>query len=159
MEFFREQGYIVGSVERRKRFPARGKQRCRACGAVPMVDISHDLWNVFDLIAINPLTPVGRVLVQTTSASNHASRRTKILTSPEAKFCLQSGMSICIQSWVKKNNRWQSREEWLTLDQFSDSLPATVPEFYEAQRKAKLPDLPPGADIFPSPVLDEGSPF
>jgi len=160
MECFRERGYIVGSVERRKRFPARGKQRCKLCGAVPMVDISHDLWNVFDLIACRPnLDRAAIVLVQSTSSSNHATRRTKILTSAEAKFWIMSGGFICLQSWKKVSNRWQSQDEWLTLNQFPRSLPETVEEFYEAQRKAKLPDLPPGTDIFPNPIRDEEIPF
>lgn len=157
MERFRAQGYIVGSVERRKRFPARGKQRCMSCGAVPMVDIAHDLWNVFDLIACRPGFRI--VLVQSTSSSNHATRRTKILTSAEAKFWLMSGGLICLQSWKKVWNRWQAQDEWLTLDQFPRSLPETVEEFYEEQRKAKLPDLPPGTQLFYSPIKDEEIPF
>jgi hypothetical protein len=138
MQEFRERGYIVGSVERRKRFPARGKPRCRACGAVPMVDISSDLWNCFDLIACAPMSNI--FLIQVTSASNHAARRNKILASPEAKFFVmsQSG-TICIQSWQKKNNRWQSRDEFITLDQFPRSLPETVEQFYDEQRIKKLP--------------------
>lgn len=161
MEAFRERGYIVGSVERRKRFPARGKARCKACGAVPMVDIAHDLFNVFDLIAFKPTSGnfVSKIFIQTTSAANHATRRTKILTSPEAKFWLMAGGAICIQSWAKKNNRWQARDEWLSLDQFPRSLPATVFDFYEDQRRSKLPALPPGSTLLSEGIKDAEIPF
>lgn len=161
IEHFKSHGYIVGSVERRKRFPAKGKPPCRACGSLPMIDISHDLWNVFDLIAVRPVDGKlpARVLIQTTSASNHATRRTKILTSPEARFCLMAGISLCIESWRKVKNRWQPTDEWLTLDQFPRSLPATVPDFYEEQKRAKMPDFPPGVPMFSSPILDEECPF
>lgn len=158
MEYFRERGYVVGSVERRKRFPARGKPRCKACGSVPMVDIAHDLWNVFDVVACCPnLDEI--VLIQSTSSANHATRRTKILTSAEAKFWLMSGGRICLQSWAKKSNRWQAKDEWISLDQFPRSLPETVEGFYEEQRKAKLPDLPPGTEMFHAPIRDADIPF
>src|SRR5580658_8209814 len=90
----RDRGYLTGSVERRKRFPSRGKTACSACGALPMIDIASDLFNVFDLIGFRP--GYGHlddevVLVQVTSASNHADRRNKILASAEAKLCLLSG--------------------------------------------------------------------
>lgn len=158
MENFRERGYIVGSVERRKRFPARGKQRCKACGAVPMVDIAHDLFNVFDLIAFKPPTEEyfdAIVLVQSTSSANHGARRTKILTSPEAKFWLESGGMICLQSWSKVKNRWQARDEWIKQDMFPRSLPATIPDFYEDQRRSKLPDVPPGSTLLREGIKDE----
>lgn len=161
MQEFRERGYIVGSVERRKRFPARGKPKCRACGSQPMVDISHDLWNVFDLIACRPKVdkPGVVVLVQSTSTSNHATRRTKILTSSEARFWLLSGGRICIQSWRKVSNRWQASDEWIGLEQFPRSMPATVEQFYEQQRKSKLSDYPPEATLLREPITDESIPF
>lgn len=158
MKDLRDRGYLVGSVERRKRFPAHGKPPCRACGHVSMVDIASDLWNVFDMIAVRPSSVTGRtaiVFVQTTSSANHAARRNKILASAEAKFCLLSGAHILIQSWRKKDNRWQAADEWLELSQFEDDLPKTPAELYEAQRKAKLPALPPGATLPLSPMLKD----
>lgn len=152
MRDLRERGYLVGSVERRKRFPAKSKSPCRACGHVLMVDIAHDLWNVFDLVAIRPLHicpgKLAVVFVQTTSASNHAARRNKIIASAEARFCLLAGAMILIQSWRKKDNRWQATDEWITLDQFVEGLPETPSVLYEQQERAKLPDLPPGTTLF-----------
>ena len=161
----RSKGYLTGSVERRKSFPARGKPACRACGAMPMIDIASDLWNVFDLIALKPQEhdpwakkPV--VFVQVTSASNHADRRNKIIASNEAKLCLLSGASILIQSWRKKENRWQSHDEWITVDQFVFGLADTAQQFYEDERRRKRPDLPPGSTLPLSEDLkDENMPF
>lgn len=117
---------------------------------MPLINISVDLWNVFDLVAIKQ----GVVFVQVTSAANHSTRRKKILASPEAKLCLLHDCCILIQSWRKKDNRWQSADEWITLDQFVDGLPDTVEKFYEEERRKKLPDLPPGTQFEFSPVKD-----
>lgn len=131
MQLLRDRGYVVGSVERRKRFPARGSRPCKTCGQNRMLDIAHDLFNVFDLICLRPGAAHSQstVFVQTTSSSNHATRRTKILTSFEAKCALMAGDSILIQSWRKVGNRWQSQDEWITLDMFLRSLPDTVKDF------------------------------
>jgi len=158
----RQRGYLTGSVERRKRFPAHGKPPCRACGHVPMVDIASDLWNVFDLIAIKPAAikdVLSTVFVQVTSSTNHATRRNKIVASSEARLCLLSGARILIQSWRKKENRWQFQDEWISLDQFVDGLPNTAEQFYESERKRKQPDLPPGSTLPLSPLADEDIPF
>jgi hypothetical protein len=160
-KLLRQRGYLTGSVERRKRFPARGKPACKACGAMPMIDIASDLWNVFDLIAVKPLyyhgtsrLMNGTVFVQVTSASNHADRRNKIIASNEAKLCLKAGAQILIESWRKNGNRWEARDEWISLDQFAVGLADTAEQFYEdaarlklLDRKQKLPALPPGTTL------------
>lgn len=150
----RSKGYLTASVERRKRFPQRGTAPCKACGAVKMLDIAADLWNVFDLIAVKPGGRGLTIFVQVTSASNHAARRNKIIASPEAKLCILSGCSILIQSWRKKDNRWKPLDEWISRDQFVSGLPETVEQFYEDQarlnlldRKKRLPTLPPGSTL------------
>lgn len=170
----RQRGYLTGSVERRKRFPAHGKPPCKTCGAKPMIDIASDLWNVFDLIAVRPVVPLatslclpmGTVFVQVTSSAHHATRRNKILASAEARLCLLSGARILIQSWRKKENRWQSADEWISLDQFVVGLPDTVEQFYVDQarlnlldRKKKLPDLPPGSTLAFDPDCAKDLPF
>lgn len=162
-----ERGYLVGTVEGKKKFPAKGKLACRACGHVPLIEISVDLWNVFDIIAINPeiaLTEESAVvLVQTTTRPNHAARRNKILSSMEAKLVLLAGVHILIQSWRQKavGGRWQLFEEWITLDQFKQAphYPSTVREFMEIKRKEKAPDLPPGTAFNFTPILDADVPF
>jgi hypothetical protein len=156
-------GYLVGTVEGKKRFPDRKKHACRACGHVPMIEISVDLWSVFDIVAIHPRTharaffresglsvdPV--VFVQTTSRANHSTRRNKILGSMEAKLVLLSGARILLQSWSQDyaGGRWEVRDEWITLDQFKDAhfYPNTVAGLVEIRRKEKKPLLPAGSTL------------
>jgi len=160
MDHWRDQGYLVASVEHRKRFPARGKPKCRTCGHMPMIDIAVDLWNCFDLFALRT-TPPDIVLLQVTSHSNHATRREKILSSGEAYLCKLAGIRILVESWKKVGNRWQLRDEELTFDQFSVELPVNAADLYEMQRRAKLPELPAGATLFQKPefIREEDSPF
>lgn len=161
-ELLKKRGYLVASVERRKRFPAPGKPPCRACGAVPMIDIASDLWNVFDLIAIRPssqfvadqwghggadISVLDTTFVQVTDRTSHSKRRNKIIASPEAKLCLLAGARILIQSWRKVQNRWMSHDEWISRDQFVVGLPETVEQHYEDLRRQKRPDLPPGSTL------------
>jgi hypothetical protein len=175
MDSLRDRGYLVGSVERRKKFPDKKKHKCNACGNIPMVEISSDLWEIFDLIAIHPLetrqvgstcyrhkSPI--VFVQTTDRSNHSHRRNKILGSMEAKLVLLSGAKILVQSWSQEaghGSRWQCFDEWITLDMYKEAphYPNTVAELMEIKRKAKLPDLPPGTELFYSAIKDEEIPF
>jgi hypothetical protein len=173
-------GYLVGSVERRKKFPDRKKSPCKACGHQAMIEISSDLWEVFDIIAVNPaqrqlwvddsyghgggnvLVP-DIVFVQTTSRNNHSTRRNKILASMEAKLVLMSGARILIQSWKQdaETRRWQPADEWITLDQFKQAphYPNTVAELLEIRRREKRPDLPPGTTLKFNPINDSEVPF
>ena len=151
MARWRAQGYLVASVERRKSFPAQGKGKCAQCGRLFMIDISVDLWNVFDLLLIRPIWQGGIanvVLLQVTSASHHSTRRNKILACGEAKLLSVAGIRVGIESWKKKVNRWQPTDEWFHIDDFEVELPTTAAALYEMQRKAKLPDLPAGTTLF-----------
>jgi hypothetical protein len=146
-------GYLVGTVEGKKRFPDRKKHACRACGHVPMIEISVDLWSVFDIVAICPesglaVDPI--VFVQTTSRANHSTRRNKILGSMEAKLVLLSGARILLQSWAQDDRgRWHPFDEWITLKEFESAhfYPNTVAELLEIRRKEKKPDLPAGSTL------------
>jgi hypothetical protein len=158
-------GYLVGSVERRKKFPDRKKGICRACGHQPMIEISSDLWEIFDIVAIRPgpqglISPA--IFVQTTSRGNHSTRRNKILASMEAKLVLLSSAQILIQSWRQEKPRakWIAFDEWITLDKFKQApnYPNTVAELVEIKRKAKKDDLPPGTTL-PLSVDYEDLPF
>lgn len=147
-------GFLVGTVEKKKKFPDRKKSPCKACGHQPMIEISSDLWEVFDIVAIHPgmIGPVTMIVfVQTTSRTNHSTRRNKILASMEAKLVLMSGARILIQSWRQENgsNRWQFFDEWITPDQYKQAphYPNTVAELVEIRRKEKKSDLPPGTTL------------
>jgi len=147
-------GYLVGTVEKKKKFPDRKKGPCRACGHQPMIEINSDLWEVFDIVALLPATRHHRpdtIFVQTTTRSNHASRRNKILGSMEAKLVLLSDCRILIQSWdhAEEGARWHAKDEWITLEHFKEAFhyPNTIAELVEIKRKAKQPDLPPGSTL------------
>ncbi len=150
-----ERGYLVGSVERRKKFPDRKKVPCRVCGHIPMIEISVDLWSVFDIVAIRPgplvtLADPLVIFVQTTSRTNHSTRRNKILGSMEAKLVLLSGARILLQSWGQnEKGRWEVRDDWIMMKDFESThhYPETVAELMEIRRKEKKPDLPKGSTL------------
>ncbi len=172
-------GYLVGSVERRKKFPDRKKHPCKACGNVPMIEISSDLWEVFDIVAVRPgqtefiadqwghggadVPKVDVIFVQTTSRNNHSTRRNKILASMEAKIVLLSGARILLQSWrqAEEFSKWQCVDEWITLDMYAQAphYPNTVAELQEIKRKAKSPDYPPGTELKYNAIEDSELPF
>lgn len=166
-----KRGFLVGSVERRKKFPDRKKGPCRACGHQPMIEISSDLWEIFDIVALRPLLwprqgdpPDGHtVFVQTTSRANHSTRRNKILASMEAKLVLLSGARILIQSWRQEtgSKKWQAYDEWITIEMYAQAphYPNTVAELQEIKRKEKRPDLPPGTTIPFGEIKDAEIPF
>jgi hypothetical protein len=89
---------------------------------VPVANIRRDLFGMFDLLAVRPDVP-GVVGIQTTSASNHAARRTKLLASPILKPWLMAANGAEIWSWDQHNGRWEVRREALTLD---DALEVTA---------------------------------
>ena len=171
-------GYLVGTVEKKKKFPDRKKSPCRACNHQPMIEISSDLWEVFDIVAVKPLMPYKPrslgitsticgpdiVFVQTTSRNNHSTRRNKILASMEAKLVLLSGARILIQSWRQPDGArtaWQSYDEWITLEMYDQAphYPNTVAELVEIKRKEKKPDLPKGSTLALSTVEFDEIPF
>lgn len=148
-DYLTAQGYLVGTVESKKSFPDRKKGPCRSCGHQPLISVSVDLFNVFDVIALHPngLLPV--IFVQTTSRANHSTRRNKILSSMEAKLVLLSGCGILLQSWAKTDGRWQPKDEWITTEDYKSALhyPSDVPGLLEIKRRAKKPDLPAGSTL------------
>ncbi|MFD2175670.1 hypothetical protein [Rhodobacter lacus] len=87
----------------------------------PHIRIRQDLFGFADLLAIKPgVTPL---LVQTTSGSGTAARRTKILAEPRAETALQSGFEIVVHGWRKlktKGNRWCAKVEPVTLEDFAN---------------------------------------
>ncbi len=91
------------------------------------VKIRQDLFGFADVIAFRPGQP-GSVLVQTTSGSNVAARRDKILALPVARDWLRAGNWIRLDGWAKRGARgkrkvWTLRKEYLALDQFKEETP------------------------------------
>jgi hypothetical protein len=100
LKFLREQGYHAAIVEKFNQF-AR---------------IRQDVFKFGDLLAMHP--EHGIVLVQTTSGSNMAARRTKIAENPLAPAWKAAGGKILLHGWSKQGARgkrktWQVREESL----------------------------------------------
>ena len=96
MELLRDDGYLVAVTEHWNGF----------------AHIKQDLWGFCDLLAVRR----GEVLaVQVTSASNHASRRTKIAENPVVGRVREAGIRIEIHSWDKSpSGKWRVRREDLS---------------------------------------------
>lgn len=157
-----EEGWLVASVERQKKFPKRNKDKtkippCAVCGQQEMIEIKEDLWNCFDLICEHPQKQE-RMYVQVTAGTHHTDRKKKILASFEAKLVLLAGAKIRIHTWNKDDaiDRWVVRDEEITLKDFRQAFayPNTVKDMLEIRRKAKAPDLPPGSTLQFCPLKD-----
>lgn len=74
----------------------------------------HDLFNVFDLVAM--LTGVGIMGVQVTSTSNLSARRKKLLASQEARTWIECGGRVRLHGWSKKGPRGK-RKTWCLTEQ------------------------------------------
>ena len=88
--------------------------------------IRQDLFGFADLLAFRPGVPC--MLVQTTTASNAAARRKKILANGTAKLWALCGYEVVLHSWGLRGPRgqrktWTVEPEWLTEDQFAKEAP------------------------------------
>ena len=104
-----EQGFVVEDCERW----VRGANR------------TQDLLGFADLMALRFNEPP--MLVQVTSASNHAARRTKILDEPRAALAAFIGFDLYVHSWKapsKQKPDWRMRREKLTLLDFRPEVTA-----------------------------------
>ena len=84
--------------------------------------IRVDLFGFADLLAFRVGVPI--MLVQTTTASNLAARRTKLLNNQDAKRWVQAGGECVLHGWAKRGARgekkvWTPSPEWLEEDQFA----------------------------------------
>lgn len=111
---------------------SRSLEKLRDDGWTPQV-VEHwhhyakkrmDLWGA-DIIAIREDYTL---LVQTTVDANHAARRTKLLTIPEARLWVSSPFRLLVvHSWGLKGERGkrktiQLREEYLTPEMFNQPI-------------------------------------
>jgi len=155
-EWLRKQGYLVATVEQWQMWDDPQEKKCLACGHQPEIKIRSDLFGVFDLIGFHPTDPKV-IVVQTTTGSNHSARKLKVLASMEAKLVLLAGVQVLVQSWTKDvEERWRSREEWITLADYKQAphypsdaftLAKIQKDDRAARRKAKAPSLPSGASL------------
>jgi hypothetical protein len=87
--------------------------------------VRQDLFGFIDLVAIHRDTS-GVLGVQTTSGTNHAARRTKILESAEAHLWVECGNRIWLVSWAirgaaGKRKKYEPRIESITVGMFSEA--------------------------------------
>lgn len=85
----------------------------------------QDLFGFIDVVAMHPQEK-GILGVQTTSGSNHAARRSKILDLPAARLWLETGNRLWVISWEKKGKAgkrklWEPRIQAVTLADFAEA--------------------------------------
>lgn len=70
---------------------------------IPQARKKKDLFGCIDLLAVGNGETVA---IQTTSASNVAARKKKILGTAAYKHMKEAGWKIEIHGWFKRENRW-----------------------------------------------------
>lgn len=95
LKLLRDLGWTVGIVER----------------WIPQARKRSDLWGFADLAALHPAHQ-SVLLVQTTSASNHAARRAKLLALPTVALAKQAGCMVQIISWAVRKPRGTKVRRW-----------------------------------------------
>lgn len=86
----------------------------------PHAKLRVDLFGCIDIVALGA-TIIG---VQTTTATNMAARRTKILESEKMRAWIASGGRVLVHGWAKRGPRgerkvWTVNEEEITAEQFA----------------------------------------
>lgn len=87
LKHMREQGYLAAVTEKWN----------------PFAKIRQDLFGIVDVLAVGE---GGTVAVQCTSASNVASRVTKIADSDSTPFIRKAGWRFEVHGWKKVKGRW-----------------------------------------------------
>jgi hypothetical protein len=108
---------------------------------VPRVNVRRDLFAAFDVVAIRPDRP-GVLGVQTTSGTNHAGRRSKLLGNPAVRTWLQAGNAAEVWSWHLIRGKWACRREALTLTTEGPTAEARTPG--PSPRRARRGERQPG---------------
>jgi hypothetical protein len=88
----RKLGFTAAVVERR----------------LPNCFTTLDLFGIGDILAVHPEERV-ILLVQTTSASNFATRLRRVRDQPALPVLLTAGVQVEIWGWGKRNGRWHVR--------------------------------------------------
>ena len=101
LALLRKQGYEAAVVERWN----------------PHAKLRQDLFGFADIMAVRPGSPP--VMLQVTSRTNHAARRSKVLDSLSAHACAAAGMKVVVHSWGKLKAGWTLKEDVLTVADFA----------------------------------------
>ena len=106
--FFEAQGYLVASTEKINPFAGPPQLKCETCGK-NRIGMKKELYGIADHIAFHPDLPEV-LLIQSTSATNHAHRRVKILGNEVAyQWLLQPARHIIVMSWSKKAKKKKAK--------------------------------------------------
>lgn len=94
LKLLRDDGWLCDVVEKTIRAPGMVFKR--------------DLWNIIDILCVRDDVTMG---VQTTSASNFASRLQKVCDSEHMPTLRKANWKIEIHGWGKRKGRWVCRRE------------------------------------------------
>lgn len=98
IEYLRAKGFLVAVVEKYNHH----------------AKVTQDLFGVIDILAIRKNETLA---IQTTSASNLASRRKKLLSHENLPLIQAAGWQVKLHGWRKNiKSKWVLREELLTAD-------------------------------------------
>jgi hypothetical protein len=93
---------------------------------LPFARRRRDLLGFIDVLALRLGDPL--LAIQTTSASNHASRVAKLKASPELALWLRCGHAAQVWSWRRRAGHWQCRREEMQLqDTAVNAVAVTTP--------------------------------
>lgn len=113
LKYMRDQGCIAAVVEKYNQY----------------AKVRQDLFGFIDVVAVMP-GQRGVIGIQTTTASNAASRMLKVLSEPRALAWVQAGNSIQIHGWAKRGARGKAKR-W-TLAFFRKAVQSrTRPDAFE----------------------------
>ena len=105
LAYYRRRGWTVAVTERWN----------------PHAKIRQDLWGWCDILCFRG-DRRGVLGIQTTSDSNFASRRKKLLANPGLREFLMAGNSVERHGWRKAfNGRWKVRRRTITLGDFTEA--------------------------------------
>lgn len=83
----------------------------------PFAHIRQDLYGFIDLVAMQDLLKSGLLGVQTTSATNFATRIKKSMAIPALKLWLKTGNRFVVHGWKKTVKGWECKERYINLDE------------------------------------------
>jgi hypothetical protein len=137
------------SITTTQRTLARARQLGFTCGIVekwnPHAHIRQDLFGFIDILAMRE--GCGLIAIQTTSDSNRAGHRAKILAEPRAKLWLECGNRVELWTWGKHGDRgkrklWQLHREEITLDAFPLAMAPSATAFAPLTPASDTPESP-----------------
>lgn len=91
---------------------------------LPRCFITRDLFNAFDIVALQPGMS-GVIGIQTTSGSNAAARMKKLKANPTVRLWIETGNRAEVWSWRKAKNRWVCRTQSLALSDMIENTKET----------------------------------